>query len=1029
MLAWREHLLRVTCLAVGASQLITALVFMLFVGDAFGDHGLAVGLGLASLALPWLPRVSTRMRALILVVLGAVALAMRGAHAGWVPGNVALSCLLLTAAGLLLDRRVGYALLAMQGLALWAGAGLVERGVLRIDQRALAPEVFVHWVRVALIFGAFGCALWTILRVVTQHVTGNYEQASRDLGLAEAQLAASRQRRSARLSAERSLRDQQKVQAVGQLAGGLAHLINNELTVIAGALDELRRDHGIAVRRQVAKQIEDSVARASFTIRRLLVFSRRDEARDAPLDLRSEVAKAVEELKPTIGSDLAIAVQGAEGAIVAFDPNRLRLLVVNLLLNAVDALPKGGEVRLSIVPNQAERRVTLTVEDAGTGMDTETLARATDSFFTTKSQAKHAGLGLSVAAGIVDQAGGVLTVESLLGVGTRVQVHLPASALPEASWQGALLHPSPMMPPATPTVAEAVAPLTVDADAWKREMLVQLSRAAALMLASAVIVNRVFNPDAPRISQVVIGGAALGTGIAGWARGWSHDTRFAALLAALFMGCTGVLLHFTFLTPGLICTMLMLVAWATMLGREWLGPLVLAYFVSSLIVVGALHGGGVVHGLLSMTTMESPANWRRVAVNSSVIELVLLASMWWIVDHAAAGTRTMTQARQQLQRARRQEDEEAARAIELERQSARMERISVSGAVAGGIAHDLNNMLQGLGLASVLTDETLSEADIADIAEHLQRCATYCHAIVQLVGEDVPAGETDTPLDLAEAVERVMRLLPILVGRDVRVTCDLTPGVRVALHEAKLQRIVLNLAANARDAMEGRGTLTIGVRSVQDRAVLSVADSGEGMDAATRARVFEPFFTTKPAGKGTGLGLHAVARIVADSGGTVSCESEPGAGATFVLSWPLCNVDAPRVDDASPGANAIRRGRVLVAEDEVSVRRVLVRSLTLAGFDVGEASDGDAAMALVEGDDAWIALCIDGVMPGRPTAQVIDAFVAKHPGCPVLLCSGHLPETLALRGIQQAAVTFLPKPFTPRDLQETLNRALAARRL
>jgi len=190
-----------------------------------------------------------------------------------------------------------------------------------------------------------------------------------------------------------------------------------------------------------------------------------------------------------------------------------------------------------------------------------------------------------------------------------------------------------------------------------------------------------------------------------------------------------------------------------------------------------------------------------------------------------------------------------------------------------------------------------------------------------------------------------------------------------------------------------------------------VTDTGAGMSPEARARLFEPFFTTK-AGQGTGLGLHSVAELVRVSGGELEVDSEPDQGASFTIRWPLSAPPGEREPELRTVSSGHHSGRVLLAEDEPFVRRMLARGLRAAGYDVVEASDGDDGARLLRSEGPFDVLCTDAVMPGRPTAELIRDFGDAHPGRPVLLMSGYLPEQLSAHVASRENVVVLRKPFS-----------------
>jgi CheY-like chemotaxis protein len=246
----------------------------------------------------------------------------------------------------------------------------------------------------------------------------------------------------------------------------------------------------------------------------------------------------------------------------------------------------------------------------------------------------------------------------------------------------------------------------------------------------------------------------------------------------------------------------------------------------------------------------------------------------------------------------------------------------------------------------------------------------------------------------------------------------------------------LNLCLNARDAMPEGGELVLAVgvgraapgptQPPGDWVRLSVRDTGIGMDAHTLENAFEPFFSTKGEA-GTGLGLASVYGIVQQSGGHVAVESQPGKGTTVILLLP--QADAASAQRASPrrGVPLVRpRATVLVAEDEVGVRRLMVRALEGDGHTVLEAESGDAALAVARAYGARIdMLCTDGVMPGISSQVLISEFRQLYPTAAVLVCSGHIAEQSLRASVETSALSFLPKPFTGSQLSAAVAESLS----
>jgi CheY-like chemotaxis protein len=290
---------------------------------------------------------------------------------------------------------------------------------------------------------------------------------------------------------------------------------------------------------------------------------------------------------------------------------------------------------------------------------------------------------------------------------------------------------------------------------------------------------------------------------------------------------------------------------------------------------------------------------------------------------------------------------------------------------------------------------------------------------------------TPEPIDLDQLVDTVARMLRRLIGEDIEL--EVRPARALATIKAdrgQLEQVLMNLAVNARDAMPEGGRLTIATANeMLDAAaaqsvevapgayvVLTVADTGSGMDEATRAQAFEPFFTTKGVGKGTGLGLSMVYGIVRQSGGGISLASRPGAGATFRIYLPRHEA-RPR-DQAASAPLATRpsgKERILVVDDEPAVLNVVRRSLATSGFDVLVAANAAEALQLCELHGASLHLVItDVVMPGMGGRELAAKLAPLCPAARVLFISGYTDDDLARRGVLGGA--FLRKPFDRQTL-------------
>jgi len=385
---------------------------------------------------------------------------------------------------------------------------------------------------------------------------------------------------------------------------------------------------------------------------------------------------------------------------------------------------------------------------------------------------------------------------------------------------------------------------------------------------------------------------------------------------------------------------------------------------------------------------------------------------------------------------------------ELESQLRQAQKMEAVGQLAGGIAHDFNNVLTAiLGYALLmLKDPGLpvpQRQDVQEIQKAAQRAASLTQQLLAFSRKQVLQ---PTVLDLNEVVSEMQALLRRLIGEHIVLDTDLEPdGQFVRADRGQLQQVIINLCVNARDAMPEGGTLTIATRERDLDAgfvashpgsqpgvhvALAVRDTGIGMDSDTRARVFEPFFTTKPVGKGSGLGLATVYGIVKQSGGYIAVTSVPTRGSTFTVYLPRVSAPGPEVS-APPVVTSQPSGgseTVLLVEDEPAVRSLARRALQRYGYQVLEAPDGDAALALASDTrDAIALLLTDVVMPGMSGRDLARRLTAEHAALRVLYTSGY-PDTAGLsEDLQDASVAYLSKPYTPEELARKVREVLDAK--
>ena len=388
---------------------------------------------------------------------------------------------------------------------------------------------------------------------------------------------------------------------------------------------------------------------------------------------------------------------------------------------------------------------------------------------------------------------------------------------------------------------------------------------------------------------------------------------------------------------------------------------------------------------------------------------------------------------------------ERVRALEehkrLEARLHERQRLESIGQLAGGVAHDFNNVLAVIGTCADFALDDLEpdapvRADVEEIRRAADRAAELTRRLLVFSRREVTKPKV---LDLTAAVERTRQLLVRTLGEDVRVDWRPGPEISVEIDPHQLEHVLVNLALNARDAMPGGGRLQIDTDEVVlDAAAtagsqlgpgrygrLRVRDDGEGMPEEVRHRAFEPFYTTKPQGAGTGLGLATVYGIARDAGGAVELHSVPGRGTTVEIFLPLTARTRPaRPEDAAGPAPAADARRILLAEDEESVRRLVRRILSGHGYDVLEAGDAHEALARVDDPAAIDLLLTDVVMPGASGKDLADRLRAERPDLPVVFMSGYTDDVVVRHGVRDNAVALLDKPFDADGLLRAVGEAL-----
>jgi|WetSurMetagenome_2_1015567.scaffolds.fasta_scaffold10700_5 two-component system, cell cycle sensor histidine kinase and response regulator CckA len=376
------------------------------------------------------------------------------------------------------------------------------------------------------------------------------------------------------------------------------------------------------------------------------------------------------------------------------------------------------------------------------------------------------------------------------------------------------------------------------------------------------------------------------------------------------------------------------------------------------------------------------------------------------------------------------------------RQSQKMEAI---GRLAGGIAHDFNNVVTTIiGYSDLILAEpdaapqAIAE-DLGEIRAAAERARTLTRQILAFSRRQALEPKV---LCLNDIIGETERLLARTIGADIdlRVACAPDLGA-VEIDEHEFVQVLLNLAVNARDAMPSGGTLTLSTANVDlsqefcethpdtrpgPHVLVSMTDTGSGMDPETAERVFEPFFTTKPPGQGTGLGLSMVYGVVAQSGGCVYVESEPGKGSSFHIYLPHYSLAASAGEFAKGGRSSVPT--VLVVDDDAPFRKVTVRMLEKRGYRVLAAADGDQATDMLAGQQHIDLLLTEVVLPGSLQGpHVAQRASSLRPELPILYMSAHSRDSIEIAGRLAAGEDYLEKPFTAEHLVTRVGEMLHER--
>jgi signal transduction histidine kinase/CheY-like chemotaxis protein len=467
--------------------------------------------------------------------------------------------------------------------------------------------------------------------------------------------------------------------------------------------------------------------------------------------------------------------------------------------------------------------------------------------------------------------------------------------------------------------------------------------------------------------------------------------------------------------------------------ERWMNPL-------SLLGLGVL-----VHALMVLLQLFIPGELGMAAVSRIGLPVMLFyppafllaASVFLEVERHRAGIDALARSEERYRTLFEKNQAIMSERLKLEEQYRHAQKMEAVGQLAGGLAHDFNNILQGiLSYAQIMLDDEHTSGSaregLLEIKRSAQRAGDLTRQLLTFSRRQIMQPKA---LDLNEVVEGIARMLTRLLGEQYRVEWIPGKGLHsVCADPGMVEQALMNLGINGRDAMPEGGTLTIETDNVQldldycenhiwakpgRFVLLSVTDTGQGMDEETRTHIFEPFFTTKAVGKGTGLGLATVYGIVQQHEGMIEVYSEPGHGTTFKIYFPEANPEGVAELGSTIQDVAVQGGSetILLAEDNALVRKLGQDVLQGVGYRVLSAADGQQACKLFEQHRDEIGLVIlDVVMPQLSGPKILGRIREMAPDVPFLFTSGYGERTVKTQFVHDEGLHMLQKPYAPQRL-------------
>jgi signal transduction histidine kinase len=569
---------------------------------------------------------------------------------------------------------------------------------------------------------------------------------------------------------------------------------------------------------------------------------------------------------------------------------------------------------------------------------------------------------------------------------------------------------------------------------WREQLSLKLLRGIFFAYLTATLVIGIgTRSDRGRRELVVLGflcaaSAAIPV-LSGWPRGAARG--FILVVPALLAAVAGYSVVGVLSGPG-VCLTVTLMLTGLLCGRRAMLGLGAAAAVAVAGVGWAMVNGHIPAPNPSDIAMTNPSSWIRSLTVTFVAIGLFGALMLAVVTRIE---RSLTVARSETLR---REHAERARA-EAEIQSIESRQLELVGRLAAGVAHDFNNNLTAImGCAELLKHEASDRAELVELVDGVMQASQRSAELTrQLLAYSRKAQMLLAPTDLHRLVRDTVSILRRSTDPKVRVLTELSADAPVVAADGPLlESALLNLLVNACDAMPDGGTLMIrtsgasaplrpgGEVTAQRAVLLEITDTGRGMKRDVLPHIFDPFFTTKPVGRGTGLGLAAVAGTVKAHGGTIEVESEIGRGTTFRVVLP-CTDESPA---ARHEGGSVQRGigEVLVVDDDAMVSRTAVAAIKSFGYGVTHAPEGKVALELVEKDpERYRLVLLDLRMPGLSGEQTFNALMAMNPKLRILIWSGYGADQDVAAMLKRGAAGFVQKPYRVAELSRAIAEAMA----